>query len=472
MRHISLLLLLSLCVVSCGNKEARQQTEELPDIFPNYINVTVPCNIAPLNFMIKNAHEIMAEIELPTGEHKVFGSGKYVNIPLKEWQDILRLSRGKDIEIIVSQWDDKHPEGIKYKPFTIHISEDVIDPWVAYRLIPPGYENFKDMGIYERQLTSFEQKPIIVNKQNNKGCLNCHSFANYNPENFMFHARGKNGGTVICHNGKIEKREIKKDMIMSATYNYWHPSSDYIAFTANITRQSFYGHSRDKIEVYDMSSDLFIYDVNNGKIIIDERFNDSINWETFPSFTPDGKTLYFCTAKAVRMPMEFAKLRYSIVRTSFNADGTLGETIDTVYSASAQGGSALTPRISPDGKYMMFALADCGAFHIHHKEADLKMVNLETGEMIPTDVLNTDDVESYHSWSSNGKWVIFSSKRVDTRYTRLFVTHWDGKAFTKPFMIPAKNPENDIRLLCSYNIPEFIKQPVEISKDKIADLFQ
>ena len=121
---------------------------------------------------------------------------------------------------------------------------------------------------------------------------------------------------------------------------------------------------------------------------------------------------------------------------------------------------------------MMFALADCGAFHIHHKEADLKMVNLETGEMIPTDVLNTDDVESYHSWSSNGKWVIFSSKRVDTRYTRLFVTHWVGKAFTKPFMIPAKNPENDIRLLYSYNIPEFIKQPVEISKDKIADLFQ
>ena len=44
--------------------------------------------------------------------------------------------------------------------------------------------------------------------------------------------------------------------------------------------------------------------------------------------------------------------------------------------------------------------------------------------------------------------------------------------FTKPFMIPAKNPENDIRLLYSYNIPEFIKQPVEISKDKIADLFQ
>ena len=219
-------------------------------------------------------------------------------------------------------------------------------------------------------------------------------------------------------------------------------------------------------------SDLMIYDVNTRKVYIDDRFNDSINLETFPSFSPDGRYLYFCTSKIAKLPMEYNKLHYSIVRVPFNEDGSLGETIDTIYNARTEGGSALFPRVSPDGKFMLFTWAECGAFHLYHKEADLKMLDLTTNTQIPIDIINSNDVDSYHSWSSNGKWIVFSSKRVDSRYTRLFVTHWDGKQFTKPFIIPQENPKDDVLLLYSYNIPEFLREPVDISKDKMAKMFE
>ena len=90
--------------------------------------------------------------------------------------------------------------------------------------------------------------------------------------------------------------------------------------------------------------------------------------------------------------------------------------------------------------------------------------------MRPADELNSDDTESYHSWSSNGKWVVFSSRRLDGRYTRLYIAHFDGEGhFSKPFLLPQKKMSyNDLRLR-SYNIPEFVqgdpgKHDIQVSK--------
>ena len=465
-------VVLLLLVTACGKKTAKEHADVYPSIFPDYTEVTIPANIAPLNFMVKDAQSIKVGIKVPNGELYWLIGKTSINIPQRKWTEILRQSRGQTVEVEVSVWNDMHREGIQYKRFPVHVSNDEIDPWVAYRLIPPGYEGYRYMGIFERNLTSFEVQPIIVNSQIHMGCVNCHSFADYSPSHFMFHARGEGGGTILYDNGRLEKCTIKRDVAKGASYAYWHPSGKYIAFSANATRQNFYGHSRDKLEVYDIESDLFVYDVDQKEIIADSRLNDSLNWETFPSFSPDGKTLYFCTAKPVKMPMEYDKLHYSIVKINFNSDGSLGETIDTLYNANTQGGSALLPRISPDGRYLLFTWAECGAFHIHHKEADLKLLDLNTNQLIPTDELNSRDVESYHSWASNGKWIIFSSKRVDTRYTRLFMAHWDGSKFGKPFMLPQKEPDDNVQLLYSYNIPEFLKEPVRLNKDALAKQFE
>ncbi len=479
MKFICVLTSVLLLLSSCDSWKTPASSEKLlPPVFPDYIGVMIPENVAPPNFGIEGASRIQAAFT--AGEITVKLSGKeYIEIDVAQWRSLTEeaLKNGGKMSVEVSVWTESYPDGVEYSPFNIYVSADKIDNYVAYRLIPPGYESWSRMGIYQRDLTTYDETAIVTNTQNNNGCVNCHSFCDYDADKgMMFHARGLGGGTVIYQGGSLRKVALEqKGPQLNGTYPMWHPNGRFIVLSSNSTRQSFYGHSQDKIEVYDQHSDLILYDVKNDCVLTDERFTDSLNWETFPAFSPDGKWLYFCTAKAVRVPVEYAKLRYSVCRVPFDArTGRLGAKIDTVYSASRQGGSVSFPRISPDGKYMMFTWADCATFPIHHKEADLKMVDLTAlpnYAAVNTDMLNSKDVESYHSWSSNGRWIVFSSKRIDGRYTRLFMAHWDGKRFSKPMLLPQQNPWHNKERLYSYNIPEFANTAVRIDKDVMAELF-
>jgi hypothetical protein len=118
----------------------------------------------------------------------------------------------------------------------------------------------------------------------------------------------------------------------------------------------------------------------------------------------------------------------------------------------------------------MFTLAKYGVFHIWHHDADLWMLDLQTGEVHNMEEINSADTESYHSWSSNGRWVVFSSRRYDGNYTRPFIAHIDkdGRA-GKPFELPCANPDYHRQLLKSYNVPEFMRGPVTISPQRFAD---
>ncbi len=335
MRSKCLFVFVCCCLlVSCSKREAKDSVDALPEIFPDYIGVTVPANICPLNFSVPNAELIRAIITNDKGETLDVSGSDHIEIPVKAWkkaigplsapplgeclgsESVCSLDsppkgeqEGASLSVTLSVWNKEHPDGVTYKPFPIYVTQDEIDPWIAYRLLPPGYEGWNRMGIYQRNITNFDVEPIIENSQNNKGCVNCHSFANYDPKNFTFHARGKNGGTVVMRDGKMKKVDIKE---MSGgrhgSYNIWHPSKRYIAFSSNSTHQSFYGQSRNKIEVYDLWSDLIVYDIDNEKVLQDERFTDSLNLEMFPSFSPDGQWLYFSTAKPVNMPLETDKL--------------------------------------------------------------------------------------------------------------------------------------------------------------------
>lgn len=478
-KYFAFMGLTLLLLVGCnGSRTPVASLDETPSIFPDYKSVTIPKNIAPLNFSIDGATHVQATLSV--GDECLEVAGKqHVEIGEGQWRSLIdeALKGSRKITVEVAAWTDKFPDGVSYKPFCIYVSSDDVDNYVTYRLIPPGYESWSRMGIFQRNLTSFDESAIVSNSQNNNGCVNCHSFCDYSPQKgMMFHARGMGGGTVIYQEGKLKKVMLEQlGPKRSGTYPMWHPSGRYIIFSSNTTRQSFYGHSQDKIEVYDQASDLILYDVKSDRVLTDQRFTDSLNWETFPAFSPDGKWLYFCTAKAVKMPVDYRKLHYSICRVAFDVStGRLGAKVDTVYSASQQGGSASFPRLSPDGRFMLFTLADCATFPIHHKEADLKMIDLESPtalRTVNTDILNSNDVESYHSWSSNGRWIVFSSKRIDGRYTRLFLAHWDGWRFTKPMLIPQKDPAHNHDRLYSYNIPEFASSAVSIDKNAMANLF-
>ena len=102
------------------------------------------------------------------------------------------------------------------------------------------------------------------------------------------------------------------------------------------------------------------------------------------------------------------------------------------------------------------------------------MLDLRTGDLSPLAEANSDDVESYHSWSDNSRWMVFSSRRTDGLYTRPFITYIDscGRAY-KPFLLPQKDPlVYYMRLMYSYNIPELTSGKVEIDKHEIVRLLR
>ena len=134
------------------------------------------------------------------------------------------------------------------------------------------------------------------------------------------------------------------------------------------------------------------------------------SFETFPSFSADGKTLFFCTAAARPIPEEYNLIRYNLCSVSFDpVSRTFGNKVDTLVAAEAMGKSVSFPRPSYDGKYLMFTMSDYGNFSIWHKEADLWLVDLNTGISRSLTEVNSNDVESYHNWSSNSRWFVFSS---------------------------------------------------------------
>ena len=164
-------------------------------------------------------------------------------------------------------------------------------------------------------------------------------------------------------------------------------------------------------------------------------------------------------------PTDYDKERYSLCRVAFNAHtGRLGEQVDTLINTTVTGKSVTWPRPSYDGRYIMYTQTDFGYFSVWHPEADLWLLDMKTGETRPMDTVNSPQTESLHNWSTGSRWFLFTSRRDDGLYTRIYFSCLDenGKA-TKPFLLPQHNPKQYYRrLLYSYNTPDFATRPLDL----------
>ena len=477
--YMKIALLAGLMILCAGCRSwqtPEASSDSLPVMFPDYSGVTVPANIAPMNFMVEDAAAVQAEFRVNGREYAaVRGKDGVIAIPAKKWAEILSYGKGGTVSVEVSVWNSDFPEGVRYKPFQINIAEEQIDPWIAYRLIEPGYMGWRQLGIYQREMSSFEESAIVTNRESNTTCLNCHNFPSYSSESMMFHARGANGGTILYKDGKLTKIDFKSiGPKKNTTYPAWHPEGRFIAFSSNTTHQIFLAEGNKPIEVFDSASDLVLYDIQTGEVITDPRFMTKENMESFPAWSPDGRYLYFVSAEDVKLDVKFSPAaRYHLLRVPFDPQTrTLGEQIDTLYNAYDRGGSISYPRISPDGRYLLYTWSEYGTFPIWHDEADMKMMDLLTMEDVDISVWNDPaHADSYHSWSSDGRWVMFASRRLDGRYTRVYIAYLSEEGVPgKPFLLPQEDPRHNMWRLKSYNVPEFIDGKVALPEEA-ADLF-
>jgi hypothetical protein len=358
----------------------------------------------------------------------------------------------------------------RYKPFNVFVAEEPVGSWLVYRLIMPGFQNWNKMGIYQRSLSDFRVKTLLDSRVMQGTCMNCHSFPQNNPGSMILHLRESYGGTILFNNGTLEKLSTKTEkMFANAAFPSWHPSKKYIAFSVNRVNQIFHATGPDRATALDLKSDIVLYNVGKHEMKIPELLSTEENFETFPCFSPDGKTLYFCSAAGRKLPGELKDMKYSLCSVSFDENtGGFGSVVDTLISSAVTGKSISIPRVSPDGRYLMYTVSDFGAFPSYNPEADLWVMDLRTGNSYSLDSINSGSAESWHSWSSNGRWVAFSSRRTDGLYSNVFLSYMDSDGnFHKPFLLPQKDPDFYRRFLYSFNVPELISGEIKLDPYRI-----
>lgn len=479
---VGLIFLFASCSSHPSVPQDATPVDSLPDIYPDYTNVTVPCNIAPLNFMLPDSiySDIVARFTTADGTSQTYGSGTKVILPADEWETMKQASLDKDIKVEV--FGQKEGKWLAFKSFTIHVAKEEIDPYVSYRLIQPAYGLYDKMNISQRNVTNYEESVIFNNRiacEKKEGqCINCHSYQNYHTRNMLFHVRVTNGGTVFVSDGKAHKvADMKRgSMISAGVYPSWHPSEQLVAFSTDNTHQWFHTSHPDKVEVFDDASDLVLYDVAQNKVTA--ICADSTRLEVFPTWSPDGQYLYYCSCdkwvpdstNTGDYRLDYENVRYNLYRRSFNLKSRKFGEEELVYQADSLGRSVSLPRVSPDGRFITFAEGSHGYFNIWHHDADIRVLDLQSGQFIPTDEMNSPTyAESYPSFSSNGRWLMCASRRDDGNYSRIYMAYFDGKKAHKAFLLPQQDPEHNILRMESYNRPEFTVEPVSISIQELAE---
>lgn len=511
------------------------ESNETPTIYPDYIDVTVPTNIAPLHFHIDHDSTATDFVTRFTAGSEIWTvGGEDVRPGVKKWRSMEAAALQAEGKISIEVFIKENNTWLRKKPFDIIISKDSIDPYISYRLISPSYVTYEDLTLNQRCLENFNERIIYGNMINsdeaNGQCINCHHAQWYNPNRIQFHVRQYLGGTVIAYDGKLQKINLKTDSTISAgVYPTWHPKKPWIVYSTNSTGQSFHTRDIQKIEVQDTKSNLIFYDIENNTVTPITR--DTTHFDCFPFWSPDGRYIYYVSAHwekrdTVQMDFELIKnykeVQYNLYRMPFDEQTCTFGPRELIYDAVARNRSVTLPRVSPDGRWLMFTEGKFGVFHIWHNDADLFLMDLTQAQPVeltpvvsyapndlpasilppdannvvreamadslreaqglrtplPTHIrniseLNSHDVESWHCWSSNGNWVIFSSRRDDGNFTRPFIAHHDGNGhFSKPFELPQDNPQYHRQFMRSYNIPEFLTGPVTIRPQEFATLIK
>jgi len=487
-RHLWLILLCALLAVIVGTVSLLQHkaafvveecalVNRLPHIRPDYTETVIPPNIAPLNFLVEEpGTRYRVNIYSTRGNGiNILSQSPTIAIPLRRWKKLLAANRGEEL-----RWDVyvQKPDGRwnRFDTITIAIAREDIDNYLVYRLINPAYNYWMDMGIYQRNLANYDESSVLGGKQFPSPspphpCINCHTFLNNRTDRMTIGIRSAEYGSsaLIGQGSVVTKLDTKFG------YTSWHPSGRLVAYTLMDVHQFFHPAGVEVRDVVDLDSDLVYYEVGSQTVKTAPGISDPNRLETYPTWSPDGQYLYFCSApilwsdRNVLPPEHYEEVRYDLRRIRYDVDtDTWGEP-ETVLSSDETGLCIMLPRVSPDGRFLLFCMCEYGCFPIYQPSSDLYLMDLKTGEYRRLEI-NSDRSESWHSWSSNSRWFAFSSKRRDGLFTRSYLSYFDknGKAH-KPIILPQQDPTFYDSFLKTYSVPEFVIEPVKVSSRALAN---
>ena len=488
-----LVVLLPLVSCTCRLPENAVKTSEPAPVFPYYADgIHIPCNIAPLNFVLPDTVKKAFVGISSSSARKVFKTRQKAVIPMDFWKELLaNAKQGKQdtltLEIVVRGISGNHTA---YPPLRWIVCPEPIDPYLSYRLVQPTAGAYRVLELRQRCLENFEETILISNREMGGNCFNCHTYDQGNADRMMVHLRKPSEGSLFFENGNVQKvclPEAEKAlaqlpdslrMPLHFVYAAWHPGGTYIAFCTNILGITGYAAHRQYLNLLDSASNILLYHPEKRSVSLPHALWTAAYEETWPAWSPDGKWLYFCRAPktepdtVARYPEwgeRVKHIHFDLCRIAFDAaTGTFADSVQVVL-ASEPGRSYSVPRVHPNGKHLLLCRSLFNSVP-YQSEGDLLLLDLENlrdahsyPDGNPAAILNSAESESWHEWSTNGHWVVFGSKRQDGHYTLPYIAYFNGTKFERPFVLPQKSPRFYQTNLRAFNLPTFVRNASPIT---------
>ena len=414
----------------------------------------------------------------------------------KTWEEIKKHSVEEPATVIVSGYaNQKDHQPLSSSQASVRTSRDPVSAPLFYRdvpLIPPPPET-EQRGVIKplpdsvlpkikwrlRSISETQSKTVMEGLPT---CANCHSFSRdgktlgidvdgpANDKGLFALIPIKKQSTisndyVIHWSAFSEERAQKRFGFMSQV----SPDGKYVVNSIDVPHahgmrvldrlyNGFYANYGFGQVFYPTRGVLGWYSKESGKLQPLPGADDPNFVQTSAFWSPDGKWLVYSRAAArdpyppgykkstyANDPNE-TQIQYDLYRIPFN-DGK-GGTPEKVVGASENGMSNNFPKVSPDGKWIVFV--ECKNGLLMRPDSKLYIVPFEGGVARPLES-NLPVMNSWHTWSPNGRWLAFSSKSPSL-YTHLYLTHIDEQGHASPPVVV----ENATAANRAVNIPEFV----------------
>ena len=292
-----------------------------PLIAPDYSDLILPPNIAPLNFVIR-VPGTGFRVSLSGGVGaplEVKSSGPKIRFPQSEWRRLLGLNRGRQLRIEVGvlgenqQWQG-------YPAMTNWVAAEDIDPILIYRKIHPSHNSWRTMGIYQRDLTSFDETPILENRRFDHDCCHCHALRNNDPNQAIILIRSTTyqNSLLVISNGLAEA------IGGLAGFSAWNPRADVVVSAFSKPRLLLHSaRPGDMRDIGELEGWLGYFRLGSGAVR-EVPTADTNRLQSFPAWSPDGAWLYYCSApNPLANPTNtlyetYSTVKYDLMRVAYD----------------------------------------------------------------------------------------------------------------------------------------------------------
>jgi Tol biopolymer transport system component len=358
--------------------------------------------------------------------------------------------------------DTVHTSGVVH----VIVSKDPADNVIVYRLVDPPFVNRKTPNIHARDIR--RRTPRLLLDARQQYCFNCHAFSSKQGTTGRLSLQVRYVGTrktdhlVYLGVYDIEQGRGNKVILPFAdqmtTFMQWSPDGTKLALSANQQISGYYPIVYETQSIGQPTSDIGVYDATADRALLVPGASDGERLEVYPCWTPDGGSIVYSVTRKGQHP---SQTQFDLMKVPYS-DGR-GGTPEPVRGAYRNGKSNFYARFSPDGRWMTFVKADYGS--LIKASSDIWIMPADAGADPRSLACNAPfAADSWYSWSSNSRWIVFATKREDGLFARLYMTHIDAGGNASPAV---RLPMEDPRLRMSFNIPEFVAEMPPIDDGRL-----